>query len=75
MSALVAAGILVGQDEPFTIGVSVDSVTVDAIVHDRNGRLRTDLKQGDFEILENGILQSIDYFAVNGFAPQHFVVV
>src|SRR5262245_56925991 len=34
MSALLAATSLVGQDQPFTIGVNVSSVTVDAIVQD-----------------------------------------
>jgi VWFA-related protein len=65
ISALVAGTGQGGQDQepPFRIGVNVDSVVIDAIVQDRSGRYLTDLKQGDFEILENGVPQDMDYFA------------
>jgi VWFA-related protein len=66
MSALVSVASMAGQDppdQPFKIDVSVSAVIVDAIVQDRTNRVVTDLKESDFEILENGIVQGIDYFA------------
>jgi Ca-activated chloride channel family protein len=59
----MAATSLPGQDQPFSIRVDVDTVVVDVIVQEQNGRFLTDLKQADFEILENGMPQDLVYFA------------
>ena len=46
----------------FRAGTTV--ITVDAIVRNRDGRFVTDLKPGDFEVLENGKPQTIESFYV-----------
>jgi Ca-activated chloride channel family protein len=63
LCVLVAVASLIGQDEPFRISVDVDTVIVDAVVQEQNGRFLADLSQADFEILENGAPQDIVYFA------------
>jgi VWFA-related protein len=49
------------KDEP--VRISVTLVQVDAVVNDAKGRLVTDLKPGDFEILEDGRAQKITNFS------------
>jgi VWFA-related protein len=47
-----------GQQRP-TFSVQVNLVTMDAIVHDRDGRFVADLRKDDFEIYENGVKQDL----------------
>jgi VWFA-related protein len=49
---------------PGTIRVQVRLIPVDVVVTDARGRPVTDLKQEDFQILENGRLQEIRHFSV-----------
>src|SRR5215471_20570397 len=51
----------VSKEEP--VRISVTLVQVDAVVNDRKGRLVTDLKPEDFEILEDGRPQKITNFS------------
>jgi VWFA-related protein len=58
-----AAPVSPGQStQPPTFRTRVDAVTVDVIVTDSQGRPVTDLTAADFEIKENGKVQSIDSF-------------
>ena len=41
---------------------SVDLVRVTAVVRDRKGRFVSDLRRGDFEILDRGVRRSISDF-------------
>jgi VWFA-related protein len=66
-AALAMAAASQGQNPPrdqqppaFKSGVTV--VPLDVRVLDKNGRPITDLKQGDFRILENGVPQTIVHF-------------
>ena len=52
---------------PFVVRISVDLVQVDAVVTDKKGRLVTDLRPEDFEIVEDGRKQpltNMSYVAV-----------
>ena len=46
-----------------TIRVSVNLVQVDAVVKDKNGKIVTNLRAEDFEVLENGKPQPITDFS------------
>src|SRR4051812_39507900 len=48
--------------DPFKISVNVDLVVLQASVHDRKGRLVTDLREQDFEVYEDGIRQPLRLF-------------
>jgi VWFA-related protein len=58
---LSSAG-LWGQDVP-TISTDVNLVTLLATVHDRDGRLVSDLNRDDFVLKEDGVPQKIRYFS------------
>jgi Ca-activated chloride channel homolog len=53
----------VDPSEAVTISVKVKMVQVDTVVRDRSGRLMDSLKQGDFKIYEDGVLQEIAGFS------------
>lgn len=57
--ALIAAGLAVFAQQPPSIRVDVDLVTVPCSVMDRNGALITDLKIEDFEIKDNDLPRQI----------------
>src|ERR1700682_664495 len=50
------------QDE--VIRIKTDLVQVRAVVTDKRGQVVDNLKQDDFEVLENGQLQRLSFFAV-----------
>jgi Ca-activated chloride channel family protein len=50
-------------DEASIVRVSTSLITVPAVVMDRNGRYITNLKKEDFRIYEDGVEQSVAYFA------------
>jgi len=52
-------------EEPIRVRVAL--VPVDVIVIDKNGNPILDLNKNDFEILENGKLQTIDYFSLESY--------
>jgi Ca-activated chloride channel homolog len=59
--AVLAVGSLQAQRPTFRAGV--DLVTFGVTVVDRQGQLVTDLAPDDFEIREDGVPQSLEYFA------------
>src|SRR3954467_13502347 len=67
---LMAGSMLIaGQNPPAdlqtpTFKVRVDYVEVDTVVVDRDGNFVRDLKQGDFQILEDGKPQTISTFSI-----------
>jgi len=54
---------LLPQDTPYSINVSVPLVSLDVRVTDAAGKPVTDLKQDDFEILDNGEPRAIQNFS------------
>ncbi|MER3633000.1 MAG: hypothetical protein C4325_13310, partial [Blastocatellia bacterium] len=60
----------IGSDEE--IRVETNLVTIPVSVLDRNGRFVSDLQKNDFQILENGIQQKVEYFQT---VEQPFTVV
>lgn len=50
-------------DEDSVVRVSTSLITVPAVVMDRNGRYIPNLKREDFHIYEDGVEQSLAYFA------------
>jgi VWFA-related protein len=50
-------------DEGSVVRVSTSLITVPAVVMDRNGRYIPNLKKEDFKIYEDGVEQSLAYFA------------
>jgi VWFA-related protein len=52
-----------GQDKP-TFRLQVDLVTNDIVVRDEKGNFVSDLKQGEFEIFEDGVKQDITSMTV-----------
>ena len=50
-------------DEGSVVRVSTSLITVPAVVMDRNGRYIANLKKEDFRIYEDGVEQSVAYFA------------
>ena len=51
-------------DDQDVIRINTDLVQVRAVVTDRKGQLIDNLKQDDFEILENGIPQRVSFFTL-----------
>src|SRR5699024_10960529 len=51
------------QQPPLTFRVEANFVEVDAIVTDAAGKPVTDLRQGDFQLLEDGRPQAVSAFA------------
>jgi VWFA-related protein len=49
-------------DPPTTFRTGINAVRVDVIVDDQDGQPVEDLTEADFEVLEDGVLQSIDEF-------------
>ena len=49
--------------EPFTMKVSVDMVVLRATVQDRKNTLVSGLSKDDFQVYEDGVLQTIKYFS------------
>ena len=70
VAVVLSAGVLAAQSPPPptaesqqpTFRSGVDSVSVDVVVTDKQGRPVTDLKAEDFEIREDGKPQSVDAF-------------
>jgi VWFA-related protein len=52
------------KDDDQVIKISTDLIQIDVTVMDKNGKLVTDLKPGDFELYENGEKQTISNFSV-----------
>jgi Ca-activated chloride channel family protein len=50
-------------DEGSVVRVSTSLITVPAVVMDRNGRYIPNLRKDDFKIYEDGVEQSLSYFA------------
>ncbi len=50
------------EQEPFSIAVNLNLVTLQASVHDRHGRDVTNLRQQDFALYEDGVRQNIRLF-------------
>lgn len=57
---VAAAAVTFGQ-EPFRAGIDV--VTLNVTVTDSQGRFITDLEQGQFTVLENGVRQDVSIFS------------
>ena len=57
---------LVEQGQEVPIQVQVTAVPVDVIVTDREGNPILDLTKADFELYENEVRQTIEFFSVNG---------
>lgn len=55
-------GLPATQETPPQFPVESARVTVDVVVHDRQGRPVTDLTAADFEVLEDGVPQRVDQF-------------
>jgi len=53
-----------GQGNEPVIRITTSLVQIDAIVTDRNGKLVTDLRAGDFEILQDGKRRDVTAFSV-----------
>jgi VWFA-related protein len=64
-SLVAGALLLAGQDkgQP-TFRAAVTHVTTDVIPRDRDGRFVSDLSKGNFTLLEDGVVQTIDSFAL-----------
>jgi VWFA-related protein len=62
-SVAFSAALLVAQTEPFVERIDVDVVEVDVVVTDRAGNRVTDLARDEFELLVDGKLTAIEYFA------------
>src|SRR5579872_5394008 len=63
LRALILSLLFLSRMSGQTIKVEVNVVNVLCTVHDRQGKLATNLKKEDFEILDNGEPQPIRYFA------------
>jgi Ca-activated chloride channel homolog len=59
---LVTGATLRAQEALYTLRVDVPWVLVDVTVTDQNGRAVSNLKNNDFEVLENGAPQEIQSF-------------
>jgi VWFA-related protein len=68
LAALLTAGPATQSRNDTTPAAEAFRVSVDLVVHDRKGRPVTDLTLADFEVLEDGVTQRVDQFAV--FAPE-----
>src|SRR5258708_2261066 len=49
-------------EQPYSIAVSVDLVTIDAIVVDNNGMFIPGLKKANFRLVEDGVPQQVQTF-------------
>jgi len=54
---------------PGTIRTGITMVPIDVRVLDRNGQPVTDLRQQDFTVLENGVVQQIRHFSASTLTP------
>lgn len=63
-TALLAGAVLLRAQELPTFRTGVDAVSVDAFVTDRTGRVVSDLRQDEFDILEDGKPQQLTSFAL-----------
>lgn len=52
------------KDDDQIIKISTDLIQIDVTVMDENGKLVTDLRQGDFELYENGEKQTLSNFSI-----------
>jgi hypothetical protein len=59
---LLCAQTLSAQDQDDVIRVRSNEVRLDVVVKDKKGRPIRDLKQSDFEILEDGVAQKVESF-------------
>jgi VWFA-related protein len=57
------------QEDVDVVRITSNLVQVDAVVTDRSGKLVTDLKPEEVQILEDGRQQKITHFSYNGSAP------
>src|SRR5687768_12764021 len=62
-ATLLGSGYLAAQQAP-TFRAEVTHVTTDVIPRDSSGRFIPDLTKGDFTVLEDGVAQTIDSFAL-----------
>lgn len=65
------------KDPEDVVKISVTLVQLDAVVTDQKGRLVTDLKKEDFELLEDGKRQhitSFEFISTESSSPEHPVV-
>ena len=70
LSSRVATGQVSGAapSAPPTFHAAVDLVTLNAVVRDQHGRIVTNLKRDDFEVLDSGIRRPITQFRAEGAA-------
>jgi len=54
-----------GEQEPTTLKIATELVTVPVIVTGRDGRFITGLTRADFEVREDGVSQTLDYFSAS----------
>jgi hypothetical protein len=54
---------------PGTVRTGITMVPIDVRVLDRNGQPVTDLRQQDFTVLENGVVQQIRHFSASTLTP------
>jgi Ca-activated chloride channel family protein len=59
-------------DKPPIYQTEIKEVQIPFSVFDEKGNLITDLKQGDFQILENGVEQQVNYFTAPSNLPLRF---
>jgi VWFA-related protein len=69
LGAVLAAPVLVASEQVVFRG-GIDLVTLGVTVTDRKGQLVTDLTRQDFDIVEDGRTQQIEYFAPGGGAEE-----
>ena len=72
--ALLAAPAVFGQaiadgKAPYRFATSVDAVHLTVTITKKNGQLVTNLKEKDFQVLEDGVPQELTYFARGTDAP------
>src|SRR5919204_6595173 len=60
VAVLVSAAPLAQQRQSFT--TTTTAILVDVVVRDKHGRPVTDLTASDFQVLEDGIVQTVDSF-------------
>src|SRR5215472_14851186 len=62
LTVLTAGALLMAQDQPPTLKVDVDVVSILASVRDKKNGLIPSLQKDDFTVLEDGKPQTIKYF-------------
>lgn len=67
--AIILFATLIWGQEPPPLHVNVNLVNVDFAVRDTQGGLATNLARDDFEILEDGVPQKIEFFSHNADVP------